>query len=73
MGFKCRCQLPKEHDQYVYGLRIFDDETYVEIAPKDDFHYDGHLSSVLNLPKELGEASEGSFEYDTKLYISRNL
>jgi len=73
MGFLCSCQLPREHNQYVYGIYINDDDDqtkkYINIAPKNDLHWDQHLTGIIDIPKELCEICEGSFEYDNDIDI----
>lgn len=65
MGFICACQLPTKLSDYVWAFynNNIEENKYIIICPRMDFHWDQYLSNIIELPKELYEAYEGIFEY----------
>lgn len=78
MKIICDCQLSKNKKDYVWcyddEMNDFDDgfsEDYIKIniAPKVSFHWDQHLSDILNLPISINEINEGMFEIQKNIAI----
>lgn len=54
-------ELSSDPEDYVYAVI---EEKVVHIVPKDNLHWDKHISNVLYLPGEFYEKSEARFSYE---------
>lgn len=74
MSIECDCLLSKHLKDYVWCYNNkgeMDDDVEngiitINIAPKETFHWDQHLSSIIKFPNILKECCKGIFQIDKK-------